>query len=209
VHLAHAVLAALTILANSPARPTAGPSQLQINEFMAGPARDWDGGNGFSARDDEWIELLNLGSVPVELAAYLITDGDSIPRCALSGVLPGNQRLVVFGSVAYEWERLNGYPAVGLSLANSGDRVMLWQVTGSDTVLVDSYVYRSHQAAADRAMGRLPEKGDWSLFDGLNPYTGTAPPFGNGCVPTPGEPNSCAKTPIAPTSWGAIKTRYR
>jgi len=88
--------------------------------------------------------------------------------------------------------------------------VLLWQVAGAETLLVDHYTYRSHEAAADRAIGRHPDQsGDWALFDGLNPYTGATPPQGNGCNPTPGAPNLCGDTPARTVTWGGVKSLYR
>jgi len=182
---------------------------LQINEFLAGPARDWDGSGSLSTRDDEWVEIHNLGATAVDLAGHLLTDGERLPRYALSGTLaPGGRRLV-FGKDAYDWERANGFPAFGLSLGNSGDKVMLWQIVGPDTVLVDSYTYVSHEAASDRAVGRVPDGGGWMLLDGLNPYTGATPPAGTGCLPSPGDANLCGTTPTERVSWGRLKATYR
>ena len=191
----------------SPAR-SAAPS-LVLNEFMAGPARDWDGTGTFSSRDDEWVEVRNPDPGTLDLTGYLLSDGDSIPRFAFSGTLGPQQRLLVFGRQSYDWERANGFPAFGLSLGNSGDAVLLWKVTPGDTVLVDSYVYRSHEAAADRSVGRLNDSGAWGLFDGLNPYTGTTPPTGNQCDPTPGGSNVCGVTPAGAATWGRLKAIYR
>lgn len=177
--------------------------------MVAGPARDWDGSGSFSSRDDEWVELYNAGDVAMDLAEFWITDGDSIPRFAGAGLLAPRERLIVTGASSVAWERATAHPAVGLSLANTGDAVMLWRVTGTDTVLVDHYTYRSHEAAADRAVGRLGDGGAWALFDGLNPYTGATPPLGTGCEPTFGAPTTCGVTPALPVSWGGLKRRYR
>ncbi len=182
---------------------------LQLNEILPGPARDWDGGGTYSSRDDEWVEVRNAGTAPLDLAGWLITDADSIPRYALGGTLDPGARRVVFGKTSYDWERANGYPAFGLSLGNSGDSVLLWQIVGADTVLVDSYTYRSHEAAADRSIGRLHDTEEWRLFDGLNPYTGTTPPIGSGCAPTPVAANACDVTPAHNVTWGRVKALYR
>jgi len=188
---------------------TARAEPLLLNEFLAGPARDWNGDGTYSSRDDEWIEVFNPGATPLDLSGFLITDGDSIPRYALSGMLdPGAWRMV-FGRDAYDWERANGFPAFGLSLANTGDRVMLWQVAADETLLIDSYAYTSHEAGSDRSMGRSPDGGSWALFDGLNPYTGSTPPFGNGCAPTPGTNNACGTTATTSITWGRLKSLYR
>ncbi len=203
---ARALPLAAALLA-SPFVATADP--LQLNEILAGPARDWDGSGTFSSRDDEWVEVHNTAAATLDLTGYVITDGDSIPRYALSGTLPADGHLVVYGKQSFDWEHANGYPAFGLSLGNSGDSVILWHVTGTDTTMVDAYAFTSHEAASDRAVGRSDDSGPWVVFDGLDPYTGTIPPVGNGCVPTPGAANACATTPTRPTTWGRLQTLYR
>jgi len=192
------------------ATPACAATPLKLNEILAGPARDWDGSGAFSSRDDEWVEVVNTGATPLDLGGFLLTDGDSLPRFAFSGTLaPGGHR-VVYGKESFDWEHAAGFPAFGLSLGNSGDAVMLWQVSGTDTTLVDAYTYTSHEAAADRAIGRVPDgTGPWVLFDSLDPYTGTLPPAGNGCAPTPGAANVCDLTPAKATTWGALKSLYR
>jgi lamin tail-like protein len=202
---------ALAFVSHLPAATSAcADSPLRLNEIMAGPARDWDGSGTFSSRDDEWVEVVNAGAALLDLSGFVITDGDSIPRYALSGTLAAGARLVIYGKASYDWERATGHPAFGLSLANSGDAVILWQVAGAETLLADRYDFRSHEAAADRAVGRFPDgTGGWALFDGLDPYTGATPPQGNACVPTPGAPNACDTTPARAVTWGSLKSRYR
>lgn len=183
---------------------------LMLNEFMAGPSRDWDGNGVFSSRDDEWVEVVNRGGAAIDLAPFLITDGDRIPRLALAGTLEAGGHKVIYGSDSFAWEKANGFPAFGFSLANSGDKVMLWQVAGAETLLVDSYTYGSQEGASDRAVARSPDAvGPWVLFDSLNPYTGTTPPLGSGCAPTPGAENRCTTTPALLSTWGRLKTLYR
>jgi len=212
MHLAAAHLALVLTLLCPPAGPgqvaRAGPGLL-LNEFVAGPARDWDGSGALSTRDDEWVEVYNSAAGALDLSSILVTDSDRLPRYAFSGTLGPGERRLVFGKESYDWEKANGFPAYGLSLANSGDTVMLWQVAGAETLLVDSYAYQSHEAAADRAVGRRPDGGAWALFDGLNPYVGTTLPLGTGCTPTPGLANACPDTPARTPTWGRLKTLYR
>ena len=211
----HAPLAAAIALGTlfqlaQPAPPARADSPLVLNEILAGPARDWDGSGTFSSRDDEWVEILNRGAATLDLSGWLLTDGDALPRCGLSGTIAPGERRLVTGREAYDWEKAHAQPAFGLSLSNSGDRVMLWQVAGPDTLLMDAYTYASHEAAADRASARFPEGGaTWVLFDGLNPYTGTAPPHGNNCAPTPGAANACVSSPTRTLTWGRLKRQYR
>ena len=202
---------ALAALLHLPGATSAcADSPLKLNEIMAGPARDWDGSGAFSSRDDEWIELVNTGAATLDLSPFLITDGDTIPRYATSGSLAAGARLLIYGKNSYDWERATGHPAFGFSLSNSGDSVLLWQIAGAETLLVDGYTYRSHEAAADRSIGRIPEgTGTWALYDGLNPYTGVTPPQGNGCLPSPGAANPCGSTPTRTLTWGTVKTLYR
>jgi hypothetical protein len=202
---------ALALLLHLPAATSAcADSPLRLNEIMAGPARDWDGSGAFSSRDDEWVEVENTAPAPLDLSSFLITDGDTIPRYAFSGTLAAGARLVIYGKNSWDWERATGHPAFGLSLSNSGDSVLLWQIVAAETLLVDNYKYLSHQAAADRAIGRHPDgTGDWALFDGLNPYTGATPPQGNGCNPSPGALNLCGDTPVRSVTWGSVKSLYR
>ncbi|HET9328186.1 MAG TPA: lamin tail domain-containing protein [Candidatus Eisenbacteria bacterium] len=189
--------------------PATARAELRLNEFLAGPARDWDGSGGLSTRDDEWVEVWNDGAALLELSGYFITDGDTLPRFGFSGTLGPQGRVLVFGSQAVDWERANGFPVFGLSLGNTGDRVMLWHAAAGDTTLVDQYVYLAHEAAADRAVGRGTDGGAWTLFDALNPYAGSVPPLGSGCAPSPGAPNQCGPTPALRTSWGSLKALYR
>jgi hypothetical protein len=203
------LLSALFLLAALAAfTPAAATDALRLNEILAGPARDWDGSGVFSSRDDEWVEVVNTGEAALDLSGYLLTDADSIPRYALAGMLPAGGTHVVTGKASYDWEHLVGKPAVGLSLGNSGDSVLLWKIQGADTVLVDGYTYRSHEAAADRAVGRALDTGDWQLYDALNPYTGTLLPQGNHCAPTPAQDNHCTSTPVRASTWGRVKTLF-
>ena len=209
LRLAAALLSVLTLHFPASATPACADGVLKLNEILAGPSRDWDGSGAFSSRDDEWVEVINSGTATLTLDGFLITDADSIPRYALSGALEPGAVLLVTGKMSYDWEKLNAQPAFGLSLGNSGDSAILWKVTGADTVVVDSYAYRSFEAAADRAVGRAIGTNEWQLFDSLNPYTGTLTPAGNQCVPSPGAVNVCGTTPSRPTSWGGLKVRYR
>jgi lamin tail-like protein len=200
---------ALAVLATSFASSARAVPDVRLAEILAAPARDWDGSGAFSSRDDEWIEILNGGAEPADLSPYFVTDGDSIPRFRFSGTLAPGAVLLVTGAMAVEWERATGHPIFGLSLGNTGDQVMLWKITGADTALVESYAYKSHESAADRASGRTPDGSVWKLEDGLNPYAGSTQPVGTGCLPTPGVANNCGITPTQKTSWGRVKSIYR
>ena len=182
---------------------------VRLSEILAGPARDWDGNGTFSSRDDEWIEIVNGGAGVADLTPYFVTDGDSIPRFGFTGTLAPGAVLLVTGGMSVNWERATGHPVFGLSLGNSGDKVLLWKVTGPDTSFVDGYTYKAHEAAADRAVGRTPDGSEWKLEDGLDPYTGTILPAPTGCPPTPAVPNNCGIVPTKVVTWSRVKSLYR
>ena len=202
-------LAVAFVVASPLAVPALAAPNVRLAEILAAPARDWDGNGVFSSRDDEWIEIVNAGNADADLSSYFVTDGDSIPRYRFSGMLAPGAVLFLTGSLSVEWERATGHPVFGLSLGNTGDQVLLWQVTGSDTTVVDRYTYKSHESAADRAVGRTPDGSEWKLEDQLNPYAGTTAPIGTGCLPTPALPNNCGVTPTQHATWGRVKSLYR
>jgi hypothetical protein len=186
------------------------PAQICLNEILADPASDWDGDGEINSKTDEWVEIINTSSSPIDLTNLRIGDlsGGYNWRFAFSGSLAPGEIRVVYGSEVVQWQSENGVSTYGLSLNNSGDTVYLYKLTASDTQVVDWYGYQSHEVLDDRSVGRRPDGwGDWTLFDALNPYNGTKPPIGSGCNPSPGLPIACA-TPVKSTTWGLVKKLY-
>lgn len=186
-------------------------AQVLINEFVADPARDWDGDGAVNFRDDEWIEIANVGRSPVDLSAYRLADaeGPAAWRYGFSGALAPGEVRIVYGSDSRAWEEANGFPLYGLSLNNGGDRVALYRIAGADTALADECVYAETAARDDRSIGRrndLPSV--WVTFDGHNPCTASCQPPGTGCLPTPNARNTCL-TAAERATWGSIKSIYR
>ncbi len=215
--LVFVVAAAVVIgIVRSEASPAAAQSagagaldDLRLSEILAGPARDWDGDGTFDARKDEWLELGNYGAAPVDLSAYRVSDADSTIRFAFSGSLAPGAFTLITGGQAEDWQRSVGRSVSGLSLNNSGDTVILFRVGATDTTTVDTKTYNSIEGASDRSTGRFGSGGTvWSLFDGLNKYSGPGQPHSTGCLPTPGIENGCP-TPVSSTTWGKIKVRFR
>ena len=182
---------------------------LRLNEILASPARDWDGDGLYDSKNDEWIEIQNVGPEALAIGEYRLADAARTVRFALEGTLaPGEVKLIT-GSAAVAWQRSQGLAAAGLSLNNSGDQVYLLRVTGPDTTTVDTHTYGSIEGGNDRSVGHAStESEDWILFDSLNRYTGGGTPAGTGCPPTPGGVNGCT-TDVSPSTWGAIKRLYR
>ncbi len=201
-------ISCLIVLASLAPRVAA---QVRLNEILADPATDWNGDGTVDSKLDEWVEIVNAGSTPVDLSLYRISDasaGESF-RFALSGTLAPGEVKVYYGSDVVAWQAANGVSQFGFSLNNSGDTVSLYQVNGADISVADAQAYVTAEVANDRSFGRLPSgSGGWVIFDGLNPYTGSQPPVATGCNPSPGDTVACP-TPTQASTWGRVKALYR
>lgn len=188
-----------------------GAAQVRLNEILGDPGTDWNGDGTVDSKLDEWVEIVNTGTTPVDLSRYRISDasaGESF-RFALAGTLAPGEIRVYYGSDVVAWQAANGVAQFGLSLNNAGDTVTLYEVNGADISVADARQYTTAEIADDRSLGRMPGgTGDWVIFDGLNPYNGPQPPVPTGCMPSPGAAVSCP-TPTEASSWGRVKSLYR
>ena len=202
-----AAAVAFLVAASTFAQPTVACGEIVLNEILADPARDWNGDGAVSTRDDEWVEIYNPGPAWIDLTGYRLAGPDSVWRYEFSGLIGPNEVKLVTGKESYDWETVNGFPAFGLRLSNSGGELVLFKV-GATVVRIDSYTWKDHEADDDRSSGRGPDGGpNWILLDGLFPWTGTALPAGSGCMPSPGARLSCS-TPSKPVTWSGIKTVF-
>ncbi len=104
--------------------PTIGAvsANVTINEVLPAPStQDWDG-DGSADDQDEWIELYNAGTQPVDLSGWMLDDagGDSAPYRIPSGTVLPPSSYVVF----YRAE-------TGIALDDAGDRVQLYGLGGN------------------------------------------------------------------------------
>jgi hypothetical protein len=186
---------------------------LIINEVLADPARDWDGDGLVDFKDDEWVEVRNVGIESVDLSTYWLRDdtGDE-PHLQLFGQLGPGEVAVFYGSDAVAWQEAQGLATTGFSLNNGGDVVRLLRTIPGRPELELMYVihYEDHMAEDDRSNGWNEALSDWELFDALLPYNGSLLPAGNGCAPTPGAPNICSGSVASEAvSLGSVKAAYR
>jgi hypothetical protein len=186
-------------------------AEVRLNEILADPVTDWNGDGNVDSKLDEWVEIVNTGTAAVDLSTYRISDasaGEAF-RFALTGSIAPGEVKVYFGSDVVAWQAANGVAQFGLSLNNAGDTVSLYEVGGTGISVADAQAYVTVEVANDRSFGRMPSgTGDWVIFDGLNPYTGSQPPTATGCNPSPGETVACP-TPTQASTWGRIKALYR
>jgi len=190
---------------------TASVAQVHLNEILADPGTDWNGDGTVDSKLDEWVEIVNIGTSPVDLSKFRISDASAGTafRFAMTGSLAPGEVKVYFGSDVVAWQAANGVSTLGLSLNNSGDTVFLYEVGGADPDIADSRTYATAEVLDDRSNGRMPNgTGDWVIFDGLNPYKGAQPPNPTGCAPSPGAATQCP-TPTHSSTWGTVKALYK
>jgi len=144
--------------------PAAAVSQVIINEFLPFPRSDWNN-DGQIDSGDEFIELMNVGNVSINLQGWRLDDqqGDSTPYTLSEISLAPGAKVAFFAS------------QTGILLSNRSDSVRLLMPNGSFS---DAFTYIT-PPKPDQAWCRLPDGGpDWVF----------------GCEPTPGLSNKLAET---------------
>lgn len=177
--------------------------QIRINEILADPPADLPGDANMDgerdASDDEFIEVVNCGSVPVDMACWRLSDGVSVrhefPDSGMV-VLPGEFVTVFGGGTPTGFDGKIFIASSGaLGLTNSGDVVSLLDGEAS---LVDIVVYGG-EAGRDEALMRFPDCSDtWVVPSEV----GLENAF------SPHEPND-ASSMRQPSTWSHIKALYR
>ena len=154
-----------------------------LNEVLPAPRDvDWDGDGTADAKKDEWVELHNLGSEPVDLGGWVlddIPDGGTSPHTIPPGTsLAAGGLLVLFGS------------ETGVGLNNGGDTVRILRPDGT---VADAFTYAALTDFHDRSFSRDP--------DGTGDWTDEHPP-------SPGAPNtpSPSATATGPATPAATPT---
>jgi hypothetical protein len=144
---------------------------VAINEFVPRPGHDWNN-DGVVNVGDEYIELLNHGTIDVNLSGWSLDDevniGSNPYRLPGITLKPGD-RIVFYGS------------ETGLLLSDGGDGVRLLKPNGQ---LADAYNYFVVRFP-DQAYCRLPDNGgadDWNT----------------NCFPTPGLQNTLSGSAESP-----------
>jgi hypothetical protein len=186
-----------------------------INEVLADPASDWNKDGVVDAKGDEWIELRNVSTMPLDLGTYFLRDGSGdTPDLQLSGTIDPDEHAIWFGSDSVAWQAANGLSTTGFALNNTGDVVQLVRsIPGTSPVqyeLVFAVAISDHEADDDRSSGFDWLRTSWQLFDAMFPYTGALVPVGTGCAPSPTAPNQCGgNVPTESASFGTLKATYR
>jgi hypothetical protein len=161
------------------------PPPLYLNEFLA--ANTTTNTDEFGEFDD-WVEIFNAGSQPVDLTGLNLSDDFGNPdRFVFPAVilLPGDFLII--------W--CDGTPAQGqfhtsFRLAAEGEQIGLFASAANGFAFVDSVSFGLQ--ADDVSMARLP--------DG-------APAWSPDNTPTPDASNNGPEA-VEPSTWGRIKRRF-
>jgi hypothetical protein len=144
-------------------------SPVVINELMASNTRTLADPQG---QFDDWIELRNLTSEPVDLSGWFLSDNPEAPRkwqFPAGTVIPASGYLLV-------WADENGGDSPGLhasfKLAAAGETLLLIDSDARQNALLDQVAFGRQQS--DRSHGRRAS--DPQLFGDM--------------APTPGQPNN-------------------
>lgn len=162
-----------TVALVEPSRPTTSlpsPTHVRINEFVPDPEEG-----------DEWIELVNIGPVPINFADWTIEDGAET-KTRLDGAIGiGPQRFLVV-------RKPKG------ALNNSGDRIALKNPSGN---VVDAVTYGEWNDG--RVSDNAPTASDPAsvarLVDGVDTDDDRRD-FVRTEVPTPAQPNVITGAPV-------------
>lgn len=174
---------------------TRGNLTLRISEILADPEEA-----GRDARF-EWVELVNTGTEPVDLAGWTLGDAASSDVLPATVVPPGGYVVVAGGDASFPAGVLvvrvtDG--EVGNGLNNTGDAVYLRAPGG---VTVDAMSFGSNRAVFENPPPAPPAGQTLGLRDSAR--TAAADAWAVTLSPSPGQPNTFA---AAPTPSGSRAT---
>lgn len=168
----------------------AGSGDIVINEIA------WAG--SADASGDEWIELFNNTGGSIDLAGWSIEDDDTTVYEIDSGVVDAYGYFLIEDSE--DVTSVVGDAVVGLSLANSGDKLVLKDATGNVVDVVNSAggAWFAGDSAGNASMERIDstasgdDAGNWNTAGSGN---GAVSSGGSSIVGTPGGLNSQSSVP--------------
>ncbi len=138
------------------------PGSLLINEVLADPSgHDINGDQWFDPFEDEFIEILNVAAVPINLRGVSIRVGSRMPhQFNAQCILPG-QVIVVFGGLFQGVANDNVVIAAHtLKLPNTGGNVA---ILDEDERVLDMMSY-GNEADGPHSIARLPDGSDqWGV----------------------------------------------
>ncbi|HET6558536.1 MAG TPA: CotH kinase family protein [Prolixibacteraceae bacterium] len=124
---------------------TAAIEKIFINEVMA---RNTSGLTDEAGEHEDWIELYNGGSSPVDLAGLYFAD--ALPPVEIWPIPTGNPELTTILPNGYKLFIADGEASgnqlhTGFKLSKDGDQVALLKISGKDTIVIDHLEFGAQQ----------------------------------------------------------------
>jgi hypothetical protein len=161
-------------------RYTPIPDLVVINEFLPRPQKDWNE-DGVVDEGDEFIEIINLGTRPINLNGWELDGGANTTSYSLPNLFINQGQILVF----FHFE-------TGIPLSDGGGAVRLVKPTGATG---DIYRYPP-VTVADRSWCRLTDRNHGNLALACDPTPGRPNiPFEPGLSTPEGQPEPIAVTP--------------
>ncbi|HXI54031.1 MAG TPA: lamin tail domain-containing protein, partial [Candidatus Saccharimonadales bacterium] len=167
-------------------QPSQAQLYLRVTELMYHPAAPAPGGP-YIAEDFEYIELRNIGPVPLDLAGIRFTSGVQFDftHSAVTRLDPG-QRVLVVKSLGAFASRYGSFPAGAIAgeylgnLDNSGETVRLEDAVGE---VILEFRYDNQWWPLTDGFGFsltvADEAADWRAWDGPDLWRASAAPSGS------------------------------
>ncbi len=140
---------------------------LIINEYLADPASgaagDANGDGVFNTTQDEFVELVNTGSAPLDVGGFTVSDALQVRfTIPANKIIPPGEAAVVFGggvpAGAFGNAGANGLVfaigGAGLSLNNAGDSIIIKNNSGVEIARHD---YPPPASDIDQSLTRSPD----------------------------------------------------
>jgi hypothetical protein len=137
---------------------------LKINEFLVLNSSCCPDNSSGTAEFDDWIEIYNAGTTPVDINGYYLSDNNANPfkfRIEGSTVIPAGGFLLIWADEQGSQGKLHA----NFQLSGSGEEVGLYYIDGRT---ID---FRSYGSQAENvSFGRTPDGGDtWRNFSAPTP----------------------------------------
>lgn len=151
--------------------------KIFINEVMA---RNTSGLTDEEGEYEDWIELYNGGSSPIDLAGLYLTD--ALPPVELWPIPSGNPDLTILQPNGYKLIIADGEPSgellhTGFKLSKDGEQVALLKISGKDTIIIDHLQFGAQQENV--SWGSYPNgTGDFKLMRQSTPGAANMPVTG-------------------------------
>ncbi|MBT7859043.1 MAG: T9SS type A sorting domain-containing protein [Gemmatimonadetes bacterium] len=164
---------------------------IAINEIMAVNDSTYADEHGDY---DDWIELYNRGDEAVDVGGLYLTDNLDQPTKWQLPLGSPDSTTIESGGFLVLWadgDTDQGILHLDLKLSGSGEQIGLLQISGLDTMIVDSLSFGEQTAAV--SFGRFPDgDGDFSLLT----------------LPSPGEANATITLVEGEDQAGSIPQRF-